>query len=266
MADPASPHLYTVIRAVAKVVLRLWFRVRLTGVENVPNTGPVIVAPNHKSFFDAFFVGIAAPRRVHFMAKVELIEGPLGWLFKRLGAFPVHRGEADTVALDTARELLADGELVVIFPEGTRVEVPDALGSPRHGAGRLAIETGAPIVPAAITGTSHLWRGALPRLKPVQLAFLPPVPASSLSGPEAVTELIDAQVWPAVFEEYSRLRARPGFLLAGLAALGVGGGLVGRRRLQVRSQTRLLGKLEPRRIRKQKSRRQRLRRLLLRDR
>ena len=63
----------------------------------------------------------------------------------------------------------------MVFPEGTRVEEPDALGAPRHGAGRLAIETGVPIVPAAITGTSHLWRGALPKLRRVQIAFLPAV-------------------------------------------------------------------------------------------
>lgn len=266
MADPASPRLYAVIRAIATGVLRLWFRVRITGVENVPEAGPVIVTPNHKSFFDAFFVGIATPRQVHFMAKVELFKGPWGWLFRRLGAFPVRRGEADTVALETARTLLSDGELVVIFPEGTRVEAPDALGSPRHGAGRLAVEAGAEIVPAAITGTSHLWRGALPRLKRVQLAFLPPVPASSLCGPDAVNQLIDAQVWPAVFEEYGRLRARPGLILAGLAAAGIGGGVIGRRRLQARSQTRLLGKLDPGRIRKQRKRRNRLRRISLRDR
>jgi 1-acyl-sn-glycerol-3-phosphate acyltransferase len=145
--------------------------------------------------------------------------------------------------------------VVVVFPEGTRVEQPDALGSPHHGAGRLALESGAPIVPAAITGTSHLWRGALPKLRRVQLAVLPPVaPVEDPVGRDQVSELIDAQVWPAVQEEYRRLRANPGLLAAGLAAIGVGGGLLTKRQLEARRKPRLLGKLEPRKLRRQKAR------------
>ena len=169
--------LYAFVRALAKVVLRGWFRFRVIGAEHVPAEGPAIVAPNHKNFLDPFFVGLALRRQVRYMAKGEMFRGPLGWLFLRLGAFPVRRGAADAEALETARSILAAGGLVVVFPEGTRVADPDALGSPHHGAGRLALETGARIVPAAITGTSHLWRGALPKLKRVQLAFLPPVAA-----------------------------------------------------------------------------------------
>jgi 1-acyl-sn-glycerol-3-phosphate acyltransferase len=167
-----SGPLYVVIRGLAKVVLWTWFRVRVTGAEHIPDGG-VIVAPNHKNFLDPFFIGIAARRRVRFMAKIELYKGPLGWLFLRLGAFPVRRGEADTEALDTAAAILSGGGLVVVFPEGTRVQERDALGAPRHGAGRLAIDTGVPIVPAAITGTSHLWRGALPKLRRSRSPFSP---------------------------------------------------------------------------------------------
>jgi 1-acyl-sn-glycerol-3-phosphate acyltransferase len=216
--------------------------------------GAVIIAPNHKSFLDAFFVGIATHRHVRFMAKMELFKGPAGWLFLRLGAFPVRRGEADVDALETARAILAGGGLVVIFPEGTRVEQVDALGSPHHGAGRLALETGAPIVPAAITGTSHLWRGALPRLKRVQLTFLPAVAPEAPEGPEGATTMIDDRVWPAVRDEYGRLRARPGLIAAGLAALGIGGGLLAKRRLEARRATGLLSTVEPRKIRRRKAR------------
>ena len=255
-----SRPLYAFVRLLASVVLRLWFRVRVSGREHIPTDGPVIVAPNHKNFLDAFFVGIATRRHVRYMAKVELFKGPLGWLFVRLGAFPVRRGEADAEAIETARAILGAGGTVVVFPEGTRVEAPDALGSPHHGAGRLAFETGAPILPAAITGTSHLWRGALPKLKRVQLAFLPAVVPELSDGGDEISELIDDRVWPAVREEYGRLYANPGVIAAGLAALGVGGGLLARRRLGA-GRPRLLGPVEPRRLRRRQKRRRLLKRV-----
>ena len=254
-----SRGLYAVVRVLAIAVLRGWFRVSFIGREHIPTEGPLIVAPNHKNFLDAFFVGLATRRKVRFMAKIELFKGPLGWLFLHLGAFPVRRGEADAEALATARRILADGGLVVIFPEGTRVEQPDALGSPHHGAGRLAVETGAPIVPTAITGTSHLWRGALPRLKRVQVAFLAPVGPSAPGQP--ITEVVDERVWPAVQEEYGRLRAKPGLIVAGLTAVGLGGGWIATRQLQRRQKTRLLGTVKSRKLRKRVKRKKLMRRL-----
>jgi 1-acyl-sn-glycerol-3-phosphate acyltransferase len=249
-----SRSLYRFARALAMVVFRVWFRFRVTGSENLPAQGAAIIAPNHKNFLDPFFIGLATRRHVRYMAKVELFKGPLGWLLLRLGAFPVLRGAADAEALETARVILAAGGLVVVFPEGTRVEEPDALGTPHHGAGRLALETGAPIVPAAITGTSHLWRGALPRLKRVQLAFLPPVPPKMRrDSRDPVSDLIDEQVWPAVREEYGRLRSRPGLMVTGLAAIGVGGALVAKRQLDARQKPSLLGMVESRRLRRQKA-------------
>jgi 1-acyl-sn-glycerol-3-phosphate acyltransferase len=95
-----------------------------------------------------------------------------------------------------------------------REAAPDALGSPHHGAGRLAGQTGAAIVPAAITGTSHLWRGALRRLKRVQLAFLPAVEPARAQEAGEVSRLIHELVWPSMREEYGRLRARPGAVAA----------------------------------------------------
>ncbi len=254
-----SGPLYAAIRALATAVLRTWFRVRVSGAEHIPADGGVIVAPNHKNFLDPFFIGIATRRHVRFMAKIELFKGPLRWLLVRLGAFPIRRGESDTEALDTAAAILRAGGLVVVFPEGTRVEQPDALGAPRHGAGRLAIETGVPIVPAAITGTSHLWRGGLPKLRRVQIAFLPPVePAPPTAGHDPASELIDDRVWPAVQEDYGRLAARPGLIVAALTVAGVGGGLLARRRLRASRQPRLLEKVDPRRLRPHTSRRRRL--------
>ena len=144
------------------------------------------------------------------MAKTELMRGPLGWLFVRLGAFPVRRGEADADAIETARSILEQGGLVVVFPEGTRVEDPRALGSPHHGAGRLALQSGAPIVPAAIAGTHKLWLGPLPKPRRVQVSFLAPIDPQRLAGrPEAVEEIIDRRVWPSVRREYGRQLVRP---------------------------------------------------------
>ncbi len=113
----ASRPLYWCIVSVAvRVVLRLWFRLQISGGENISRSGSAIIAPNHKNFFDVFFVAMATGRPVRYMAKVELFKGPLGWLFPRVGTFPVRRGDADSEALLTAGMTLADGWLVVVFP------------------------------------------------------------------------------------------------------------------------------------------------------
>jgi len=252
--------LYALVRALVTPVLRLWFRVRFSGTEHIPATGAAIIAPNHKSLLDPFFVGMATRRHVRYMAKTELFKGPLGWLLPRLGAFPVRRGEADAEAMLSARLILEQGGLVVVFPEGTRIADPEVLGSPHHGAGRLALETGVPIVPAAIAGTHKLWLGPIPKPRRVQLAFLPALEPQELSGrPDAVSELIDHELWPAVQREYGRELARPGLMLAGLAAIGLGAGLLARR--QARANTRLLGVVEPVNARRREARKRLLARL-----
>lgn len=248
--------LYAVVRALVTPIMRAWFRVRVTGSENIPARGAAIVAPNHKSFLDAFFVGLATRRHVRFMAKTELMRGPLGWLFVRLGAFPVRRGRADAEAIATARAILAQGGLLVMFPEGTRVDDAHALGSPHHGAGRLALETGAPIIPTAIAGTHKLWLGPIPKPRRVQVSFMEPIEPGRLSGrPGAVDEIIDRLVWPSVRQEYGRQLARPGLILAALAALGLGTGLLARRRAG--AAPRLLGVVEPGNVRRRRARERR---------
>jgi 1-acyl-sn-glycerol-3-phosphate acyltransferase len=256
-----SARLYALVRSLVVPLLRLWFRVRISGAEHIPADGAAIIAPNQESFLDAFFVATATRRHVRYMAKTELFRGPLGWLFLRLGAFPVRRGEADAEAIETARLILEQGGLLVVFPEGTRIEEFDALGSPHHGAGRLALETGAPIVPAAISGTGHLWLGPVPKPRRVHLTFLDPLDMQHLAGrPDAVTELVDRKLWPAVRQEYGRQLARPGLPLAALAAIGLGGGLLARRRARART-PRLLGVVEPLKLRRRKARQRLLARL-----
>lgn len=211
----------------ARVVLRppaaIWYRLKVTGSEYVPKEGPAIIAPNHKSFYDSFFIGLATKRHLHFMAKTELFEGKSAWLLSGLGAFPVRRGQADPDALETARLHLERGRVLALFPEGTRHRDPEQLRAPRKGAGRLAIEAQAPIVPCAITGTDRLFRGWFPRPVKVQVSFAPAIqPAQLEATPEAAADLIENQVWPQVEREFARLRATPGLLAAILAALGAG--------------------------------------------
>jgi 1-acyl-sn-glycerol-3-phosphate acyltransferase len=252
--------LYEFVRRLVAPLLRSWFRMRITGTENVPTRGPAIIAANHKSFLDAFFIGVATRRRVRFMGKTELFRGPFGWLFLRLGAFPVRRGGSDADAIETARLILAGGDVLVMFPEGTRVEDPHALGAPHHGAGRLALQTGAAVIPTAISGTQRLWLGPMPKPHRVQVSFLPAIdPATLAAREDAVGELVDRELWPAVQQEYGRQLARPGLILAALLGVGVGAGVLARR--QANATPRLLGTVEPLRLRRRKARKRWLARL-----
>jgi 1-acyl-sn-glycerol-3-phosphate acyltransferase len=234
-----SKPLYALVRGVVTPLFRLYFRMRVSGREHVPADGAAIVAPNHKSFWDSFFLGIGTKRHLRFMAKTELIEARYGPLLVRLGAFPVRRGEADEDALETARTVLRQGGLLALFPEGTRIRDPDELGHPKRGAGRLALESGAPLVPAAVSGTEDLFAGPVPKPKKVQVAFAEPIPVSELaSSPEAAGDLVEELLWPKVEGEFRRLKARQGLVAGGLAALGVGGGLLVQRRRRRRREAR----------------------------
>src|SRR3954470_23069655 len=186
---------YETARFVLTPIAKGWYRFKVTGAEYVPAEGPAIIAPNHKSFYDSFFVGLATKRHVHFMAKEELFQGRSARLLSGLGAFPVRRGSADPDALETARLHLEAGRVLAMFPEGTRFRDPDALRAPRKGVGRLAIEAQAPIVPCAITGTEKLFLGGwFPKPVKVQLSFAPAItPAQLEATPEAAAELIEEQ-------------------------------------------------------------------------
>jgi 1-acyl-sn-glycerol-3-phosphate acyltransferase len=212
--------LVRVVRFILIPVLRLAFGMRVTGRENVPTTGAAIIAPNHKSFWDAFFIAAVVRRNIRFMGKAELFAGRRGRLLLALGGFPVQRGASDSEAIETARAVLRNGDVLALFPEGTRVRDPEALGTPRRGAARLALETGAPLIPTAITGTERR-RFHLPRA--VQISFGEPIPvASGEPTPEAAAELVDTALWPTISEDYRRLKAGPGLVAAGLAAAGLG--------------------------------------------
>ena len=226
---------YAIVRALVVPFFRFWFRLSIVGAEHIPESGAAIVTPNHKSFWDSFFVGAATKRHVRFMGKVELFDTFYGPLLVALGAFPVRRGESDTEAHETARTILQQEGLLALFPEGTRVRDSEQLGSPRRGAARLAIETGAPLVPAAITGTEKLWLGPILRPRRVQIAFSPPIPVTDLEPtPEAAGRVLEEKLWPEVETQFRSLLSRRGAAAALLAALGVGGAAVGGRRVRRR--------------------------------
>lgn len=226
---------YALVKAFTVPFMRLYFGLRVSGADRIPGDGPVIIAPNHKSFWDSFFIGAATKRHVRFMGKSELFDKPYGRLLVRLGAFPVRRGRADEDALETARIVLRQGGVLALFPEGTRIRDPDRLGSPRSGVGRLALETGASLVPAAISGTQRLFLGPLPKPERVQVAFGEPIAvAEEEPSPEAARELVSETLWPQVEQEFGRLRAHRGLIAASLAALGLGAGVAARRRRRAR--------------------------------
>ena len=226
-----SRPLYALVWALVVPFMRLYFRLRITGAERIPREGPVIIAPNHKSFWDSFFIAAATRRPVRYMGKAELFEKGAGRLLVSLGAFPVRRGTADEEALDTARTVLRQGGVLALFPEGTRVRDPDELGEPRSGVGRLALELGVPLLPAAISGTENLFVGPLPKPRRVAVSFGEPIEVAARGpSPEAARELVDEDLWPEVQREFGTLRARGGLIAAALAALGLGAGVAARRR------------------------------------
>src|SRR3954465_2850414 len=147
-----NPAVYWPARAVLQPFFHLYFRLSRIGREHIPPTGPVILASNHRSFLDPFVIAVMARRPIYFVAKQELFfHPPIAWLLGALGAFPIDRHGDDEGAMATARAILDRGDGVLIFPEGTRTR-PGALGRPKRGVGRLALESGAPVVPIAVFG------------------------------------------------------------------------------------------------------------------
>jgi 1-acyl-sn-glycerol-3-phosphate acyltransferase len=158
--DHEPEPVYEVVRVLTMLHALITFRARGIGTENVPN-GPVILAPNHASFMDHFFTGAFIRRRVQFMGKSQMFNaGPLAWVYSHGGVFPVRRGHHDEEAFISAFEILGRGGAVVMYCEGGRSRTGGLAETARPGIGRLALESGVPVVPIAILGSYQVrnWR------------------------------------------------------------------------------------------------------------
>ena len=208
-----SMQVYLVIRKVVSPLFKILCRPDVTGEENFPPEGAYILTSNHRSFFDSFFQAIICPRPIHWMAKAELFKYPfLDRLLVKVGAFPVRRGRSDQGALACARALLEGGEIVAIFPEGTRVR--SGVGDARSGAARLAVETQVPLVPMAIVGSERgsLRRALWHRGERVRISIGPAVYEETEVG------RLNQKVWPEVVEQVNKLEGHRA-LAIGVSAL-----------------------------------------------
>jgi 1-acyl-sn-glycerol-3-phosphate acyltransferase len=181
-----------------RLSLILLFRIRAWGAGNVPRQGGVLLASNHQSFTDPAIVGTAVTRPLYFMARRSLFDVPIfGRLIRAVNAFPVERGSADLAAIRAAIGVLANGRVLVVFPEGTRT--PDgSVKEFKPGFAMLAARARVPIVPVAIDGAFEAWprHQPLPWFHRVRVAYGEPVaaPADERGACRAAAELVQQRV------------------------------------------------------------------------
>ncbi len=192
---------YRALKVLLTPVFRLLWRVRVEGAEHVPEGGPVVLAPNHVTFLDSFFLPLVVRRRVTFVAKAEYFDSwKTAWFFRAVGQIPMRRegGSASERALAAAGDVLRSGDVLGIYPEGTRS--PDGRLYRGHtGVARLAIACRVPVVPVGLVGTSEVQRPGsnVPRpFKRVTVRFGPSLdvshyPAETAADPMALRRLTD---------------------------------------------------------------------------
>ncbi len=168
-------------------LFRFVMKLEVVGLENIPDKGAVIVASNHVTNFDVIPMQLSIPRPIFFMGKAELFESLLlDWLFRHLGAFPVYRGEKDAWALRHAQKVLNHGQVLGMFPEGTRSR-GRGLGVAKTGTAKLAIDANCPIIPMAISGSDGFFQH-FPRRASVKIVFLSPIVPKPGETPLAITD------------------------------------------------------------------------------
>lgn len=188
---------YSFARSVVYGIFKPWYRVQAVGVENIPKEGGVLLCCNHINNFDPIILGIMAPRPVHYMAKEELFRIPvLGGIVRKCNAFPVKRGMSDREALRKGLGVLKDGNVLGLFPEGTRSKTGE-LGKGLAGAGFFASRSNAFVVPCAIIGPYR-------SLRKLKVVYGKPISMdemrSSKASAEQVTELIMSEIHKLIKE------------------------------------------------------------------
>ncbi len=186
-------------------------RARAISVENVPGTGAVILAPNHFSFMDHFLMGCYIRRKVRFMAKSQLFKGPTQFIYTHGGVFPVRRGARDEEAFITAETILTRGGAITMYCEGGRSRTGKVSDQAKRGIGRLALETGAPVVPIAIHGSSRIRNWKRLQFPKVTIQYGEPIAWEAIADPtreqqQAVADqiLIEIRRLYAGLEEHGR--------------------------------------------------------------
>jgi 1-acyl-sn-glycerol-3-phosphate acyltransferase len=174
---------YELTRLVTSLYSMVALRVRSIAAENVPGSGPVILAPNHFSFMDHFLMGCYLRRKVRFMAKSQLFKPPMQFIYSHGGVFPVRRGARDDEAFVTAELILAKGGAVAMYCEGGRSRTGTIAEHAKVGIGRLALETGAPVVPIAIHGSQKVRNWKRLQFPKVTVQYGEPIRWEQLESP-----------------------------------------------------------------------------------
>ena len=198
--------IYDVARIVLTPPCLVLYRSAAIGADHVPLKGPVILAPNHFSQWDHFFVGVFIRRRVRFMAKSQLFTNPvITWILHHGGAFPVRRGKHDEAAFITAYAILERGGCLLMYPEGGRSRT-GGLGEPRRGVGGLALESGVPVVPVAVHGSKGVRGWKRFRFPKVTVQYGEPMSFGVVDNPTKEQQLeVASQIFDRVRAMYTAL-------------------------------------------------------------
>jgi 1-acyl-sn-glycerol-3-phosphate acyltransferase len=195
---------YELTRICTSLLAYTAFRARAISPEKVPGSGPVILAPNHFSFMDHFLLGAYLRRKVRFMAKSQMFSGgPAQFIYTHGGVFPVRRGARDEEAFITAETILARGGAVVMYCEGGRSRTGKLAEGARPGIGRLALQTGAPIVPLAIHGTSKVRNWKRLQFPKVTIHYGDPIRFERVGEPtRAQQQAVASEIFAEIRELY----------------------------------------------------------------
>lgn len=202
---------YPFVRLIVSLPTLLVYRTRAIGVGNVPKTGPLLLAPNHFSQMDHFFIGLYLRRQVRFMAKSQMFGPPvLTYIYKHGGVFPVRRGHHDEESFKTAFTILEQEGMLLVYAEGGRSR-SGKLGEVKPGIGRIALETGVPVVPVAIHGSEKVRRWKRFRFPRVTVQFGEPLsfPVEKGASKERLLE-VAGEVFARVRTMYEGLATRSG--------------------------------------------------------